>query len=105
LSILIFKLLDSRREDKSFWTEWQQALPEFNLLLISSQNKYSFVVVVVEVAAAAVAVSVVVVAVVVVVTVVMAVVAVVMAVVAVAVAAVEVVIKNYLYQSLRLDEH
>jgi hypothetical protein len=25
--------LDSRREDKMFWTEWQQALPEFNLFL------------------------------------------------------------------------
>jgi hypothetical protein len=24
--------LDSRREDKRFWTKWQQALPEFNLL-------------------------------------------------------------------------
>jgi hypothetical protein len=28
-------LLDSRREDKRFWTAWQQALPEFSLLLIS----------------------------------------------------------------------
>jgi hypothetical protein len=24
--------LDSRGEDKRFWTEWQQALPEFNNL-------------------------------------------------------------------------
>jgi phosphate starvation-inducible membrane PsiE len=32
LYILIFTFLDSRREDKRFWTE----LPELNLLLISS---------------------------------------------------------------------
>jgi hypothetical protein len=30
---LIFMFLDSRSEDNRFWTEWQQALPEFNLLL------------------------------------------------------------------------
>jgi hypothetical protein len=28
LYILIFMFLDSRREDKRFWTEWKQALPE-----------------------------------------------------------------------------
>jgi hypothetical protein len=27
-------------EDRRFWTEWQQALPEFNLLLISSRIKF-----------------------------------------------------------------
>jgi hypothetical protein len=34
--ILIFTILDSRREDKKFWTEWEQALIEFNLLVNSS---------------------------------------------------------------------
>jgi hypothetical protein len=33
--ILIFMFLDSRREDKRFRSEWQQALLEFSLLLIS----------------------------------------------------------------------
>jgi hypothetical protein len=32
-----------RREDKRFWTEWQQAFPEFNLLLISSWMSFWFV--------------------------------------------------------------
>jgi hypothetical protein len=36
LYILIFKFLDSKLEDKRFCTEWQQAFPDFNLLLISS---------------------------------------------------------------------
>ncbi|PNF25245.1 hypothetical protein B7P43_G13294, partial [Cryptotermes secundus] len=36
LYILIFMFWDSRREDKRFWTEWYQALPQFSLLLISS---------------------------------------------------------------------
>jgi hypothetical protein len=36
LYILIFKCLDSRREDRRLWTEWYQAFPKFNLLLISS---------------------------------------------------------------------
>ena len=36
LYILIFKFLDSNLEDKRFCTEWQQALPDLNLLLISS---------------------------------------------------------------------
>jgi hypothetical protein len=36
LYIVIFTFLDRRREDKSFWTERWHALPEFNLLLISS---------------------------------------------------------------------
>jgi hypothetical protein len=34
LYFLIFTILDSRREDKSLWNERQQALSEFNLLLI-----------------------------------------------------------------------
>jgi hypothetical protein len=33
---LIFKFLDSNLEDKRFCTEWQQALPDLNLHLISS---------------------------------------------------------------------
>jgi hypothetical protein len=33
---LIFGVFDSRRGDRKFWMEWKQALPEFNLLLISS---------------------------------------------------------------------
>jgi hypothetical protein len=44
--ILIFKFLDSRWEDKRFWTEWYQALPEFGLLLMSSWMKFWFVTVV-----------------------------------------------------------
>ena len=36
LYILIFKFLDSNLEYKSFCTEWQQAFPDLNLLLISS---------------------------------------------------------------------
>jgi hypothetical protein len=31
--------LESRRENKRLWTEWQQALPEFNFLLISEVLK------------------------------------------------------------------
>ena len=33
--ILIFKFLESNLEDKRFCTEWQQAFPDLNLLLIS----------------------------------------------------------------------
>jgi glucose-6-phosphate-specific signal transduction histidine kinase len=44
--ILIFTFLDSRREEKSVWIEWYQALPEFNLLLIYSRNKFLIVIVV-----------------------------------------------------------
>ena len=36
LCILIFIFLDSKLEDKIFCTKWYQALPDFNLLLISS---------------------------------------------------------------------
>jgi hypothetical protein len=35
LCILIFKFLDSKLEDKRLCTEWLQAFPDFNLLLIS----------------------------------------------------------------------
>jgi hypothetical protein len=35
--------LDSRREENPFWTEWQQALLEFNLLLIFSWIKFWFI--------------------------------------------------------------
>jgi hypothetical protein len=45
LYVLISTFLDSRREDKRFWTECQQALPELNLL-ISSWIKFWFVTVV-----------------------------------------------------------
>jgi hypothetical protein len=40
LYILIFTFLDSRREDKSFWTAWQQAFPEYRLFLISSWMQF-----------------------------------------------------------------
>ena len=43
LYILIFKFLDSNLEDKRFYTEWQQAFPDFNLLLISSTIEFWFV--------------------------------------------------------------
>jgi hypothetical protein len=42
LRLLIFTFLDSRREDKRFWTEWWQALPEFKLVLISLWLKFWF---------------------------------------------------------------
>jgi hypothetical protein len=32
----MFMFLDSRREVKKFWTECQEALPEFNLLILPS---------------------------------------------------------------------
>jgi len=40
LYILIFIFLDSKLEDKRFCTEWQQALPDCNLLLIYSWMKF-----------------------------------------------------------------
>jgi hypothetical protein len=46
LYILIFTYLDSRQEGKRFWTEWYQALSEFNPILISSGIKFLFVTVV-----------------------------------------------------------
>jgi hypothetical protein len=36
LCILIFMFFDSRRENRRFWTELWQALPELNHLLIFS---------------------------------------------------------------------
>jgi hypothetical protein len=41
LCILIFMLFNSRWENTRLWTEWQQALPEFSLLLISSWIRFS----------------------------------------------------------------
>jgi hypothetical protein len=38
LYILTFTFLDSRREDRRLWIEWQQGFPEFCLLLISSHT-------------------------------------------------------------------
>jgi hypothetical protein len=46
LYILIFRFFDNRRKDRRLWTEWQQALPELNPLLISSWIKFWFVTVV-----------------------------------------------------------
>ena len=43
LYISIFTFLDSKLQDKRFFTKWQQASPEFNLLLISSAMKFLFV--------------------------------------------------------------
>jgi hypothetical protein len=43
LYILTFNFLDNRREGKRLWTEWQQAFPEFSLLLISSCSQFSYV--------------------------------------------------------------
>jgi hypothetical protein len=39
LYILIFTFLYSKPEDMRFFIKWQQASPEFNLLLISSAMK------------------------------------------------------------------
>ena len=41
--ILIFKVLDSKLEDKWFCPEWQQAFPDFNLLLIYPWMEFRFV--------------------------------------------------------------
>jgi hypothetical protein len=41
--ILIFRFFDMRQEDRRFWTEWQQAFPEFNLLLNSLRMSFWFV--------------------------------------------------------------
>jgi hypothetical protein len=43
LYILIFTYLHSKLEDKRFCTKWQQAFPEFNLLLFSSCVEFGFV--------------------------------------------------------------
>jgi hypothetical protein len=38
LYIVIFIFLDSKQDEKRFCTGWQQAFPDFNLLLISSRD-------------------------------------------------------------------
>jgi hypothetical protein len=43
--ILTFTSLDSKQENKRFWTEWRRTLPEFHFLLISSWIKFRFVIV------------------------------------------------------------
>ena len=48
LYILIFIFLDNKLEDERFCTEWQQALPDFTLFLISSGLEFWFVKVVPE---------------------------------------------------------
>jgi len=40
---LIFKFLDSKLHNKGFCTEWQQAFPDFSLLLISSWIEFWYV--------------------------------------------------------------
>jgi hypothetical protein len=40
LFILLFTFLDSKREDRRLWSECYKALPEFNLLLISSWMQF-----------------------------------------------------------------
>jgi hypothetical protein len=40
------KLYERSQENNSFWTEWQQVFPTYNLLLISSLIRYWFVIVV-----------------------------------------------------------
>ena len=40
--ISVFKSVDSKLEDKRLCTEWQQAFPDFNLLLISSWIEFWF---------------------------------------------------------------
>ena len=42
LCILTCKFLDSKLQDKRFCTKWQQAFPDFRLLLISSRLKFLF---------------------------------------------------------------
>jgi hypothetical protein len=46
LYILTFMFLDSRQEDKRFWTEWQQATPEFFLIHMKTKlyeaNRFGF---------------------------------------------------------------
>jgi hypothetical protein len=46
LYILIVKFLESKWEDKILWTDWPQAFPEFNLLLISLWMQFWFVTVI-----------------------------------------------------------
>jgi hypothetical protein len=42
---ILFVLFSTTDEKTRFWTEWQQTLPEFNLLLISYRIKFCFVIV------------------------------------------------------------
>ena len=44
--VLIFIFFDSKLEDKRFRTEWEQAFPDFMLLLISSRMQFWFVMIV-----------------------------------------------------------
>jgi hypothetical protein len=46
LYILMFTFIERRREDRRFWIEWWQALPEFNLPLISFWIKFWFLTVI-----------------------------------------------------------
>jgi hypothetical protein len=46
LYVLHLWFVDSRQEDKWFWTEWQQGLCEFTLLLVFSWIKFWFVIVI-----------------------------------------------------------
>jgi hypothetical protein len=42
----MFKFLERRRENKIFWTDWQEAFSEINLLLICSWMQFWLVTVV-----------------------------------------------------------
>jgi hypothetical protein len=46
LHVLISIFLDSRREDRTFWTKWKGALSEMNLLFICSWIKLWFVIII-----------------------------------------------------------
>jgi len=41
--ILICKPLGSRREGKIFWNEWQKAIAEFNMIVVSFKMQFSVV--------------------------------------------------------------
>jgi hypothetical protein len=32
----VLKFVDTKREEKRYWTDWYEAMPEFNLLFLSS---------------------------------------------------------------------
>jgi hypothetical protein len=38
--LVLFKISEMRQEGRRLWTDWQEAFPEFNLLLISSWMKF-----------------------------------------------------------------
>ena len=42
----MFKFLDSKLEDKRFFTEWWEAFPDFSLLLISSRIEFIFTIII-----------------------------------------------------------